>query len=86
MNSNFPGETGLDSSEGSFELSGEGTSLNVGTAGEQSLGQGCRGCLLRMYVYCWGMLIPAGGYSTSLRFDNIAWGECTDLLTYSLGN
>ena len=88
MDSNFPGETGLDSPGEALRCIGEVTPLNVRyTAGEQSLGQDCRECLLKMSVHCWGMLRSAGGYPTSLRLILTLLGEeCTDLLAHSLGN
>ena len=53
MDSNFPGETGLDSPGEVLNCIGEVTLLNVWyIAGEQSLGQDRRGCLLGMFLYC----------------------------------
>ena len=85
MGSNFPGEL-VWTFLGKFELHRRSDSTECRyTAGEQSLDQDCRGFLFKN-MYCWGVLRSAGGYPTSFKFDSIAWGECTDLLTRSLGN
>ena len=87
MNSNFPGGTGLDSPGENLNCIGEVTPLNVRyTAGEQSLGQDCRGCLLGMHVYCWGMLRSAGVTNFLKAVGSFARRECINLLTHSLGN
>ena len=71
MDSNFLGETGLDSS-GEVELQGSDSSECWDTAGEQSLCQDCRGCLLRMRA-AGEVLRSTGGYSISLILDDFAW-------------
>ena len=51
INSNFPGETGLDSSGEVLRCIGGSDSFEcLYAAGEQSLDQDCRGCLLRIYA------------------------------------
>ena len=85
MNSNFPGETGLDSPGGSFRLRGRDSFEWWYTAGEQSLDQDCRGCLLRMRA-AGEVLRSTGGYSISLIFDDLLGEECIVLLNHSLGN
>ena len=80
MNSNFPGETGLDS---------PGEVLNCGGSDSFEYLIYRRGTIFRprlsgMLVkntYAAGeMLRSTGGYPTSLRPDNITWRECTDCL------
>ena len=89
MNSSFPGEIGLDS-PGEFWYAGEVIPLNAGyAAGEQSLDQDCRGCLLWIYMLlgrrwdlledkltAWGRWIPI--FLGKLDFPGevlICWGS-----------
>ena len=37
-------------------------------------------------ISCWGMLRSAGVPNFLKTDDSFAWGECTELLTHSLGN
>ena len=50
MDSNFPGETGLDSPGEVLNCGGSDSFECWYAAGEQSLDQDCRGCLLRIYA------------------------------------
>ena len=81
--------TRLDSLGEVLNCIGEVTPLNVWyTTGEQSLGQDCRGCLLRIHVYMLlGNVGLCGRIPNLLKIDyNFARGECTDLLAHSLGD
>ena len=67
---------------GSFELRGSDSFECLYAAGEQSLDQDCRGCLLR--IAAGECLRSAGGYSISLIFDDLLGEECIVLLSGEL--
>ena len=73
--SNFPGGARLDSLGEVLRCTGSNSTGCLICRRGTILAQDCRGCLLRMRIYCWRLLRSAGGYSTSLRLTVTLLGE-----------